>query len=71
MKNLFSRRQRKAMVSTFYAFPTGRFYYELRFVDKDGTHFFRKVGCTDTGGFIMSAEEVNTRLFMVTTNVRY
>lgn len=64
--NPFSRRRRKAHVSHYYAFLTGRFYYELRFVDKDGAHFFRKVGCTDEGGFIMSAEQVEVRLFKVT-----
>lgn len=66
---LFSRRKRKVIVGHYYAFPTGRFYYELRFVDKDGTHFFRKAECKEEGGFIMSAEQVSARLFKVTVSV--
>lgn len=65
MKNPFSRRARKANVKSFYAFRTGRFYYELRFVDADGTHFFRKADA-DEGGFIMSADNVETQLLKVT-----
>jgi hypothetical protein len=63
--NPFSRRQRKANIRHYYTFMHGRFYYELRFVDKDGTHFFRKVDCQDEGGFIMSAAQVKVRLFKV------
>lgn len=59
---MFSRKARKSAVGTIYRFPTGKFDYELRFIDKDGTHFFRKLGLRDEGGFIMSAALVQRRL---------
>lgn len=59
---MLSRKARKANVGTIYRFEHGKYDYELRFVDKDGTHFFRKLGLRDEGGFIMSAANVKTRL---------